>query len=86
MAGATLLGAAVGAAIGYLYLTERGRAVRTDSEPRLDEALAEVRRLGGAVGKFRTAVSEGRRTFDQFVAGNERTPEWVTSYRSNSGS
>jgi len=67
----TLAGAAVGAAAGYLYFTEGGRRVRSQLEPRLDDAMREVQRLRGAVAKVQLVASEGWRSITQ-VTGEDR--------------
>ena len=83
--GATLAGALLGGVVGYLYMTRQGRELREAIEPRLDDLLAEVRRLRQAAGKLRAVVAEGRQSIDEVVGRSERAPEWVTSYRSNAG-
>jgi hypothetical protein len=54
------LGAAVGFAVGYLYLTDEGRRLRTRIEPWLDQSIDEIRRLREAAIKARRAWDEGR--------------------------
>jgi hypothetical protein len=54
------LGAAVGFAVGYLYLTEEGRRFRTRIGPWLDQSIDEIRRLREAALKARRAWDEGR--------------------------
>ena len=54
------VGAAVGFAVGYLYLTEEGRRFRTRIGPWLDQSVDEIRRLREAAVKARRAWDEGR--------------------------
>ena len=61
------LGAVVGGAAGFLLLTERGRELREDLEPRLDDLAGEVQKLGSAFDRTRRAVEEGWRSFNQLV-------------------
>ena len=61
------VGAVVGAFAGYLLLTERGRELRTHMEPRIDELMGEVQRLGSSFERTRRAVEEGWRSFNQLV-------------------
>ena len=56
----TVIGAALGFAVGYLYLTESGRRFRSRIEPWLDQSVEEIRRLRGAAVKARRAWDEGR--------------------------
>jgi len=65
----TLLGAAVGAAVGYLYLTEHGRRMREQLEPRLDEAAREIGRLRTTLMKAQEVASEGWRSLNQLAGG-----------------
>jgi hypothetical protein len=55
-----VVGAAVGFAVGYLYLTEEGRRFRTRIGPWLDQSVDEIRRLREAAVKARRAWDEGR--------------------------
>jgi hypothetical protein len=61
------LGALAGGLAGYLLLTERGRELREDLEPRLGELAGEVQKLGSAFDRTRRAVEEGWRSFNQLV-------------------
>jgi hypothetical protein len=61
------LGALAGGLVGYLLLTERGRELREDLEPRLGELAGEVQKLGSAFDRTRRAVEEGWRSFNQLV-------------------
>lgn len=60
----TLLGAVAGAVVGGLYLTERGRRVRDQIEPTLDNFVSEIERVRGTVDKAREAAREGREAFE----------------------
>jgi hypothetical protein len=65
---ATVLGAVVGGVWGWLYLTESGRRVRDQIDPRLDNFMNEVARMRGTVEKARTAANEGWRSLTD-IAG-----------------
>ena len=65
---ATLLGAVIGGAWGWLYLTENGRRVRDQIEPRLDDFVSELTRVHGTVEKARTAADEGWRSLNEVAA------------------
>ena len=54
------LGAAVGFAVGYLYLTDEGKRFRDRLVPWLDQSVDEIRRLREAAMKARLAWDEGR--------------------------
>ena len=65
---ATCMGAVVGGVYGWLYMTENGRRVRDQIEPKLDDFVTEIARMRGTVEKARTAASEGWRSLND-VAG-----------------
>lgn len=54
-----IAGAVVGGLFGYLYLTEHGRRLREDLEPRLADLASEVRRARDAAVRARDAADEG---------------------------
>jgi hypothetical protein len=65
------IGAAVGAAWGWLYMTENGRRVRDRIEPTLDDFVHELGRVRGTVEKARTAASEGWRSLNDVTGGGQ---------------
>ena len=66
---ATVMGAVVGGVWGWLYMTENGRRVRDQIEPRLDDFVRELGRVRGTVEKARTAASEGWRSLNDVTGG-----------------
>lgn len=69
---ATLMGAAVGGVCGWLYMTENGRRVRDQIEPKLDDFMAELTRLRGTVEKATSAANEGWRSLNDVAGGQTR--------------
>ena len=61
---ATCLGAVVGGVWGWLYMTENGRRVRDQIEPKLDDWMHELTRVRGTVEKARNVASEGWRSLN----------------------
>jgi len=61
-----LAGAVVGGALGYLYLTDRGREIREDVEPALSDLLREL-------GKAWETAEQARETVDGLWQGGTRT-------------
>ena len=61
------IGALVGGVAGYFLLTERGRQMRDELEPRLNDVLGEVDRLRQTFESTRSAVAEGWRSFNQLM-------------------
>ena len=73
---ATIMGAVAGGVWGWLYLTESGRRVRDQIEPRLDDFMNELTRVRGTVEKARTAANEGWRSLSDMAGGE---PSKLTS-------
>ena len=69
---ATFLGAVVGGVWGWLYMTESGRRVRDQIEPKLDDFMNELTRVRGTVEKARTAANEGWRSLSDIAGGAQR--------------
>lgn len=69
---ATLLGAVAGGVYGWLYMTEHGRRVRDQIEPKLDSFMNEITRVRGTVEKARTAANEGWRSLNEVTGGQTR--------------
>lgn len=65
----TFLGAVVGGLWGWLYMTEGGRRVREQIDPRLDDFMSEMTRMRGTVDKARTAATEGWRSLTDMAGG-----------------
>jgi hypothetical protein len=66
---AACLGAVAGGVWGFLYLTESGRNLREQIEPRLDDLIAEMTRVRGTVEKARSAANEGWRSLSDITGG-----------------
>ena len=58
---ATLVGAVVGGAAGYLFFTEHGRQLRREMEPALDDIARELNSFRGTVQRAAGVASEGWR-------------------------
>jgi hypothetical protein len=68
---ATIVGAALGGVYGWLYLTENGRRVREQIEPKLDDFIGEITRVRGTVEKARSAANEGWRSLNEITGGGQ---------------
>jgi hypothetical protein len=65
----TCIGAVAGGVWGWLYMTENGRRVRDQIEPKLDDFVSELTRVRGTVEKARTAANEGWRSLNDVASG-----------------
>ena len=68
----TVLGAVIGGVYGWLYMTESGRRVRDQIEPKLDDFVRELTRVRGTVEKARSAANEGWRSLNDMAGGQSR--------------
>ena len=67
---ATMIGAVAGGVWGWLYLTEKGRRVRVQIEPKLDDFVRELSNVRGTVDKARTAANESWRSLNEITGGS----------------
>jgi hypothetical protein len=72
---ATVLGAIAGGVWGWLYLTEQGRRVRSQIEPKLDDFMRELHAVRGTVDKAKTAANESWRSLNE-MAGTPSPGRW----------
>ena len=74
---ATVVGAITGGVWGWLYLTDKGRRVRSQIEPKLDDFMRELHNMRGTVEKARTAANEGWRSLNEMAgAGGGTQGRW----------
>jgi len=52
-------------------LTEDGRRVRNQIEPKLDDFMKELSRVRGTVAKARSAANEGLRSLNEITGGTQ---------------
>jgi hypothetical protein len=61
------LGAVIGGAVGYLLFTDRGRELRYNLEPRLQDLLTEIDQLSRTFERARAAAVEGWQSFSTLM-------------------
>jgi hypothetical protein len=64
-----MLGGLAGGLWGWLYLTENGRRMRAQIEPKLDDFIRELGNVRGTVDKAKTAANEGWRSLNEITGG-----------------
>jgi hypothetical protein len=73
---ATVVGAVIGGAAGYLFFTEQGRQMRRQLEPALDDIARELNSFRGTVQRAASVASEGWRLLNEALgegAGTQPT-------------
>ena len=75
-----VVGALIGAAVGYLFFTERGRSIRDRMEPSMDDLRHEFGRFQRTVEKVGEMAVEGMRVVQDFSASRSQYPTGGTSH------
>lgn len=75
----SLLGAALGGVVGYLYMTEQGQRVREQIEPTLDSIGTELQRAREAGEKMKDVAKEGQQTLNSIVGEGRARTAWDAS-------
>ena len=78
-----VVGAALGGLVGFLFLTDRGRELRRDLQPRVDEFARELSNLQGTLARARSAAADGWRAVSEAgsgAAGRDWTREQDAAY------
>ena len=80
--GMALVGALVGAAVGVVFFTERGRMLRERMEPAVDDLRREFQRFQGTIQKLGDMANEGMRVVNEFQAARAQSsfPQNRTSH------
>jgi len=81
---ATVVGAVVGGAVGYLFFTESGRTLRRQFEPALEDIARELNSFRGTVQKAAGVATEGWMLLNEALGeGNERRPRYAHPHQSS---
>ena len=64
---ATLIGAAIGGIAGFLFFTDRGRSLRRQLEPTLDEFVRELNSFRGSVQRAADVAGDSWRLLTEMV-------------------
>ncbi|MEO2198741.1 MAG: hypothetical protein ABGY72_22015 [bacterium] len=78
---ASLLGAALGGVVGYLYMTESGQRVREQIGPALDAIGVELQKARDAGEKVKDVAREGQQTLNSLVGEGRARGAWDSTYR-----
>ncbi len=68
---ALTVGAVVGAMAGYMFFTDRGRALRRELEPALEDIARELGHFRGTVNKAAGVASEGWKLLNEALGDRE---------------
>ena len=68
-----MVGAVIGAAVGYLFFTDRGRSIRDRMEPRMDDLRQEFGRFQRTLEKVGEMATEGMRVVQEFNSARSQS-------------
>jgi gas vesicle protein len=71
---ATVLGAVIGGMAGYLFFTDRGRALRRQLEPALDDLARELNSFRGTVQRATNVANEGWKLLNEAIGEGGQQP------------
>ena len=81
---ATIVGAVIGGLAGYLFFTERGRALRRQMEPALDDLTRELHSFRGTVQRAAGVASEGWKLLNEALGeGGQPPPRFAGPHQSS---
>jgi len=77
---ATAVGAVLGGLAGYLFFTPRGRRLRSQLEPALDDMMVELNQFRRTAVKASDVLGEGWKLLNQAMRdAGDQDPRWVKS-------
>jgi gas vesicle protein len=81
---ATIVGAVIGGVAGYLFFTERGRTLRRQIEPTLDEIARELNSFRGTIHRAAGVANEGWRLLNEVVGeAGQPSARYPTSHQTS---
>jgi gas vesicle protein len=80
---ATLIGAVIGGAAGYLFFTEHGRSLRRQIEPALDDFARELMSFRTTVQKAAGVANEGWKLLNAALGDTSPAPRYAAPRQSS---
>jgi hypothetical protein len=80
---ATIVGAVIGGIAGYLFFTERGRYVRRQIEPALEDFTRELMSFRATVQKAAGVASEGWKLLNDALGDRGETPRYPGTHQTS---
>jgi hypothetical protein len=80
---ATIAGAVIGGIAGYFLFTERGRALRRQLEPALDDCVRELNSFRHTVEKAAGVASEGWKLLNEAAGARSRNTRYPSAHQTS---
>ena len=74
------IGAAVGATVAYMFFTNRGRQLRRNFEPVLEDLARELNHFRGTVSKAAGVAGEGWKLLNEAIGDTAATGPRLTTH------
>jgi gas vesicle protein len=74
---ASMVGAVIGAAAGYMFFTDRGRALRRQLETTLESLAPELSNFSGTINRTAGIASEGWKILNEALGDSSRPPRYI---------
>ena len=71
---ATIVGAVIGGAAGYLFFTDRGRELRRQIEPALDDFARELNSFRGTLQRAAGVANDGWKLLNETLGDGGQRP------------
>jgi len=78
-----MVGAGIGAAVGYMFFTDRGRALRRQLETALETLAPELSHFSGAINRTAGVASEGWKLLNEALGDSSRAPRYVNPHQTS---
>lgn len=76
----SVIGAAVGATVAYMFFTNRGRQLRRNVEPVLEDLARELNHFRGTVSKTAGVAGEGWKLLNEAIGDTAGTGPRLTTH------
>jgi gas vesicle protein len=80
---ATITGAVIGGVAGYFFFTERGRALRKQLEPALDDFARELAGFSGTIVKAAGVANEGWKLLSETMESGSQSSRYPTTHQTS---
>jgi gas vesicle protein len=80
---ATIVGAVVGGMAGYLFFTDRGRSLRRQLEPALEDFARELMSFRSTVQKAAGVANEGWKLLNDTLGESGQSPRYPGAQQSS---
>ena len=78
-----MVGAVIGAAVGYMFFTDRGRELRRQLEKTLEALEPELSHFSGTINRTASVASEGWKLLNEALGESSRAPRYVNPHQTS---